>query len=112
MSITTNPLAHFVTEARAILAEFDKPIGPSKADTIKALNALLRSPEADAALLHVDTHTGRKVAEALAAFVPALEAAQHKFSELRDNYTGMQGMSIDRVQVQVGTALAVARDGK
>lgn len=110
MSTPAKSPAHFMAEAQAILAEFDKPIGPSKADTIKALNNLLRGPEANAALLHADTHADKKVAEARAAFVPALEAAQHKFAELRAHYTGTQGMSIDRVQMLVGTALTLARD--
>lgn len=108
---TTNPLGRFIAEAQAILAANAEFTGPSKADTIKALNDLLHGPEANAALLHADACTDKKVAEVRAAFVPALEAAQHKFAELRDNYTGVQGMSIDRVQVLVGTALQLARDG-
>jgi hypothetical protein len=108
MNTTTNPLARILTDAQAILADHDRLTGPSKADTIKLLNDLLRSPEANDALLSAETYADRKVAEARAALAPALESAQHKLNELRGHYDGIQGMSIDRVLTDVGTALALA----
>lgn len=112
MTTPTNPLARFISEAQTILADHDRLTGPSKADTIKKLNDLLRGPEANAALLHADAHVNKKVVEVRSAFVPALEAAQHKLGELRGHYDGLQGVSIDRVVQQVDVALVLARTGK
>ena len=46
-----HPLAKIVTDAQAILAAGAELMGPSKAETIKALNDLLRGSLANAALL-------------------------------------------------------------
>jgi hypothetical protein len=111
MSTVTNPLARFMFEAQAILVANATFTGPSKADTIKALNDLLRGPQANAALLFADSDTNKKVAEARAEFLPSLEAAQSKLAEVRQSAAGMPGMSLDRVQLHIGTALMLAREG-
>ena len=106
-----NPPAQLLSEAQTILLRGDAFLGPSKADTIKALKELLCSPVANQTLLHADTHAEKKVAEARAAFVPALERAAGKLAQLRPNYTGSMGMSIDRDLLEIRTARDVARDG-
>lgn len=105
-----NPLAPLMIEAQRIVVEANALLG-DKRGAIKRLAELLCNPQANVALQHADAHVDKKVAEARAAFLPALEAAEHKLNELRPHYDGTQGMSIDRVRVQLGTALQLAREG-
>jgi hypothetical protein len=97
-------------EAQQILAQANGILGDKRA-AVKRLSDLLCTPQANLVLAHADAHVDKKVAEARAAFVPTLEVAEHKLGELRPHYEGMQGMSIDRVLVNVRTALHLAREG-
>lgn len=111
MSTThANPLAPLMLQAQQIVHEANGLLG-DKRGAIKRLADLLCSPQANLALQHADAHADKKVAEARAAFLPALEAAERKLTELRPHYTGTQGMSIDSVRVQLATALKIAREG-
>jgi hypothetical protein len=105
-----NPLAQLIIEAQAILIAGSALIGPSKADTIKALADVLCSPHANAALARAEVQASAKVATARAAFLPALEAAHNKLAQLRPQYDGMMGMSIDRDLETIRAMLAVARE--
>jgi hypothetical protein len=97
-------------EAQQIVCAANATFSDKRA-AIKRLSDLLCTPQANLALAHADAHVDKKVAEARAAFVPALEAAEHKLGELRPHHEGTQGMSIDRVLVNVRTALHLAREG-
>jgi hypothetical protein len=105
-----NPLAQLVSEAQAIVIAGSALMGPSKADTIKALAELLCGPRANIALQHADTQLQAQVAAARAAFLPALEAAENKLAQLRPQYDGTMGMSIDRDLLAVRTMLTLARE--
>jgi hypothetical protein len=112
MSTPTKQLAERVTRARAVLAEHATLTGPSKAATIQALNELLRSPEAELVLHEATAHADKTAAAARATFIPVLERAHHKLTQLRPSHTGAMGMSIDRDLVEINTALALAREGQ
>lgn len=111
MTIPTHPLAQRIMQAQEILEAHARLTGPSKADTIKALNDLLRTPAANLDLLNADAYTDKKVAEARAALAPALERAHNKLTQLRKGYTGSMGMSIDRDLVEIETARMLAKGG-
>lgn len=110
MTTHANPLAPLMLEAQQIVYEANSIFGDKRA-AIKRLAELLCTPQANLVLRHADAHVDKNVAEARAAFLPSLEAAEHKLAELRPHYTGTQGMSIDRVLVTVRTALQLAREG-
>lgn len=111
MTIPTHPLAQRIMRAQEILEEHVRLTGPSKADTIKALNELLRSPEANLLLLEADTYTDKKVAEARSALLPALDRAHNKLTQLRKGCTGTMGMSIDRDLVEIEAARVLVKGG-
>lgn len=110
MTTHANPLAPLMLEAQLIICKANGTFADRRA-AIKSLSKLLCTPQANLALQHADAHVDKKVAEARAAFLPSLEAAEHKLRELRTHYEGTQGMSIDRVLVTVRTALHLAREG-
>jgi hypothetical protein len=66
-------LATILLRAQEILAAADDMAGPSKADTIKSLNELLRSPLTNAALLVV---VGTEFAREMRAMKAALALPQ------------------------------------
>lgn len=109
MTAHANPLAPFMLRAQQIVFEANGTFADKRA-AIKNLSELLCTPQASLALEHADVHVAKSVAEARAAFVPSLEEAEHKLGELRSHYTGIQGMSIDRVLVNVRAALQLARE--
>lgn len=109
MTIHANPLAPLLLEAQQIVCQANGVVA-DKGAAIKRLADLLCTPEANLTLQH-DAHADKKVAEARAFFLPSLEGAEHKLGELRPQYTGTQGMSIDLVLVNVRTALKRAREG-
>lgn len=105
-----NPLAQLVSEAQTIVIAGSALMGPSKADTIKALAELLCGPRANIALQYADAQLRAQVASARAAFLPALEAADNKLTQLRPHYDGTMGMSLDRDLLVVRTMLTLARE--
>lgn len=109
MTTPTHPLAQLISEAQSIFNDHEGRAGISDATALKALKDLLRSPKARQ--LVVDSVHDQNAA-VLAVAVPALEAAQHKLEELRPQYDGLQGASLDRVLAKVGTALVVAKGAK
>jgi hypothetical protein len=108
--ILTNPLIVILRRAQDAVCAGRALIGPSKAETIQTLHDVLCTGPADDAIATAERFTADQVKQAQARFLPALEAAHNKLTQLRPNYDGTMGMSIDNDLARIAAMLNVARE--
>jgi hypothetical protein len=110
MSTTTDQqLTQLIAQAQAIVRVGSTVMGPSKADTIKALAELLCTPAVNQLLAATGTPTAALADADRAQVALALKAAAQKLSELRPGYTGSAVVAIDCVTFKVNDALRMVR---
>jgi CHAD domain-containing protein len=108
--VIIHPLVSILKRAQEAVRAGRNLMDPSKAETIQTLHDVLCTGPADDAIANAERYVDRRVSEAQARFLPALEAVHNKLSQLRPHYTDTMGMSIDRALLKIEEAMAVARE--